>query len=496
MIFLKIDKKNIFNKKNILLIAGFALLITFITMFFLTMAQPDYWHFMDTGSYLSRSFFAVEKGFFQELPYWNYGYNYISFEIYPPFFFIVSTAFFYLLSLIGFPSIYWAFFAAFISSYFVGFFLSWKVSRKAAIAFLLVAGNIFTLGMLVLMGFNIKLFAFNLCFPAIAFLLANRTKLKFDWKIFALFSITLAILFATHFYLFILFSLFYLGILFQNKAFKGLLAFVFVPVLTFPYFISFVSFLMNPIGVNDIPVTFIGFSLNFYIIIFLAFIALFLIKREIFMIPLALLAGIFVLNLNGISLLSNLEMHSTALFLLGIICYYAVEEAWKAISKIKKVSHKKILKKASWTLLFLMLIVNFVYFVPRIEKVNLFNNPDYKQLLEFGELESVFFVGDVEEMDIFIGPYTSFQTFNFHNFSVNDWAVIGRSSKNFDKDKSEFLLAIKENNCEKVDEMIKTMEIKTLALKNLPGSFPCNYTVIADLGAFKILQNNKKVEVK
>ena len=69
------------------MVVGFVLLAAFIANFFLTMSAPGYWHFTDIGAYLSRSFFAIEKGFFADIPYWNHGYGYVSFEIYPILFF-------------------------------------------------------------------------------------------------------------------------------------------------------------------------------------------------------------------------------------------------------------------------------------------------------------------------------------------------------------------------------------------------------------------------
>jgi len=479
---------------SFLLLAGFLLLAVFLTNFFTVMSGQGYWHFMDIGAYLSRAFFAVDKGFFAEIPYWNYGYGYVSFALYPPMFFLASTAIYSLLSLTGFSSVYWSFFLAFLASYVFAFALTWKISKRNVLAYLLTVGNFFSLGLLVLMGFNTKIFAFNLAFPGIAYLLDKRKKLELSTKAIAGFSILLAAIFASHFFLFVTFSLLYLGIALQNRKalLRNLVPFVFVPILTLPYFASFFSNVFASVSGTGIASMAIGMSLNFYTVIFVAFVLLFLASREWLLAPLAVIAGLAALNLNTlVPVLANFEVHSSALFFLGIIAYYAVN--WrlpKAIDFVKNL----VPARPSWVsrqnillgLLFALLLINIPYFAPRIEAANLFNNEEYRPLLEFGELESVFFVADLEGKDRFIMPYVSYQTFTFHNLSVNDWFPVGPSYTKFSKDREVLVRALKQADCPKVVEMAEKMQVKTLVIKNLPEGFSC-LPVEEELGPFKVL---------
>ncbi len=477
------------KKEQVMLIAAFFLLIAFIALFFIAIFSANYWHNMDIGAYLARSFFAVEKGFFVEIPYWNYGYGYVSFSLYPPFFFVVNSALFGLFSLFGLNSFYFSFGTTFLLSFFIGFALCWKTARKNALAFLLATGNFFSLGLLVIIGFATKIFAFNLCFPAIAYLLDKRKSIEFNAKTIAAFSIAMPVFFASHFFLFVLFSILYLSIILQEKKTRllGLIPFVFVPLLSFPYFIQFVPSLASSAASASISTGGVGLSLNFYTGIFVLFIALFLIVRERILAPLAIMSACFALNLHAaIPVIRNFETHTATLFFLGIICYYLASAGAERIS----LSAKKTipLKKQSILLglLFALLLFNFFYFPQRIEKANLFNNPEYKQLLAAGEMPSVFFVTDLKQEDKFIGAFVAFQTFHFHNYSVNDWFPVGPSHERFAADEEKIVNAFKQADCLEIGRMIEKMRIKTIVVKNLQPDFPCKLSLHSDLGAFKI----------
>jgi len=503
------------GKRALLLLLGFALLCAFISCFFFTMSQPGYWHYMDIGAYLSRSFFAAERGFFSEVPYWNYGYHHYPFEVYPPLFFAATAAMHGAFALAGFDSVYWSFFAAFLLSYAFAFAMAFKLSRKSALAYLLTMGNFFSLGLLVLIGFNTKIFAFNICFPAMVYLLDRRKSLNLGKKSLAGFSVLLPALFASHFFLFIVFSIFYLGILLQNKKalLRGLVPFVFVPILTLPYFISFFSSLSGSMSTTAVPASLIGMAFNYYTAIFVLFMALSIIVREWFLAPLALISALGALNLNAVfPILANLELHAAALFFLGIISYYAVNfdfigaitgrgakakgPAWAKGGKAKRAPAGFRLKPPAWltreralfALLFFLLLFNFAYFPKRIEAVNLFNNPDYRPLLEYGELKGVFLAADLDGKDRFIMPYVSYQTFNFHNYSVNDWFPVGRSYSEFKADRDKIVEAMKSGDCAEFSRMIQKMRLETIVVKNLQGGFSCGFRTIFDAGKFKVLE--------
>ncbi|MCX6799382.1 MAG: hypothetical protein NTW59_04800, partial [Candidatus Diapherotrites archaeon] len=474
---------------SLLLLAGFLLLAAFITCFFARMAQPDYWHFMDIGSYLDRSFFAIDRGFFSEVPYWNYGYHNLPFAVYPPFFFAVNVLVFHAMSLFGAASVYWSFFATFLLSYAFAFAATWKLSRKSTLAYLLAAGNFFSVGLLVLMGFNTKIFAFNLCFPAVAYLLDRRKNLEFSNKSLAAFAVLFSVLFASQLFIFLLLCLLYLCILLQNRKslLKGLAPLLLVPLLTFPYFASFVLSLGTTLSTTQLPPN-VGLSLNMYTAILALFLLLFVAAREFFLAPFAALSALHILNLgNFIPLVGQLEAHSTTLFILGITCYYIVNHGFRINAKLPAALPQWLNRQnALFSLLFALLALNFFYFAPRIEKANLFNNPDYKPLLGFGELPSVFFVADMNGADKFIMSYVSYQTFKFHNLSVNDWFLSGSAHAAFEKDKEALLGAFRQNDCNTVRLMIEKMGLRTLVIKNMPATGACGLRLTADMGAFKV----------
>ena len=89
------------QKRFFLMLACFLVLIAFLAYFFLVMGSQNYWHDMDIGSYLARTGFTIKYGAFQEVPNWNYGYDYVLFRLYPPFFFLAAAAAFFLFSAFG-----------------------------------------------------------------------------------------------------------------------------------------------------------------------------------------------------------------------------------------------------------------------------------------------------------------------------------------------------------------------------------------------------------
>lgn len=481
------------SRKDVLLIAGFLLLLAFITHFFLIMADPGYWHFMDIGAYLSRTFFAIEHGFFVEVPYWNYGYGYVTFAVYPPLFSAVNVALFHALSLVGIPSIYWSFFVTFLLSYAFALIATWKISKRAGLVYLLTVGNFFSVGFVVLMGFYTKLFAFNLCFPAIVYLLERRHNLELGRREVAAFAVLLSVLFASQLYIFAVFTIFYLSMLLQNRKalLPGLVPFAFVPILTLPYFSRLVSFIVSRLGTSAMHASMTGgLAFNYYTAIFVLFVLLFLVVRELWMAPLAAIAALCALNLNAaVPILAKVEMHAFSIFFLAIICYYLVTYDFsKQLGMQPRLPSWLSREKALFALLFVLLVLNFPYFAPRFEQVNLFNNAEYGPLLEFGELESVFFVADLDGRERYVMPYVSYQTFKYHNYSVNDWFPVGEAFEAFDRDRKVLVEALGQNDCGEVERMVEKMQLRTLALKNLPAGFSCNLEMVADLGAFKVLR--------
>jgi hypothetical protein len=207
---------------------------------------------------------------------------------------------------------------------------------------------------------------------------------------------------------------------------------------------------------------------------------------------LGILAAIFALNLNGlVPIVRSLETHTATFFLLGVICYYFVN-----FDLVGKLGLRGKIKMPAWVGrrnvlvagLFALLLLNFVYFPGRIEQANLFNNPDYKELLEFGELEGVFLVADIDRIDGSISPFVSYQTFKFHNFSVNDWFPVGRSHAAFVKDRDAVVEAVKAGNCNAFGLLIEKMQLKTIVLKNAPDDFSCGLKLEANLGKFKVFK--------
>ena len=139
--------------------------------------------------------------------------------------------------------------------------------------------------------------------------------------------------------------------------------------------------------------------------------------------------------------------------------------------------------------LFAVLALNFFYFPERIEKANLFNNTEYRPLLEYGELESVFFAADLHGEDRFIMPYVSYQTFKFGNYSVNDWFPMGEAHAAFAADQRKVVSALRERDCNTLKALVGKMQLRTLVIKNLPAGDYCGMKVDADLGAFKVLSS-------
>jgi len=478
------------QKRFFLMPACFLVLIAFLAYFFLVMGSQNYWHDMDIGSYLARTGFTIKYGAFQEVPNWNYGYDYVLFRLYPPFFFLAAAAAFFLFSAFGFQSVYIAFSAAFLAAYFFSFIAVWKISEKNLPVFLLVFGNFFCMGLLVLIGFITKLFAFAICFPAMVFLLEKRKNLDLGKKEIALIGVLLAVLFAAHLLFFILFSIFYASLVLAQKKIKWkcFASFALIPLLTLPFFISFVSNIGGALGRQIGTQAFLSFGVNFYTLIFLLFLAVCIIAREKWMVPLAAITALLVFNLNeAIPVLEKFEAAVTALFLTGIIAYFLVNydfgEKISFLSKIRiSVSRQNLLA----VLALFFVFWNFFYFAQRIEQVNLFNNPDYRELLSNGELESVFAVVDAEQEDRFIGAFVSYQTFTFGNYSVNDWEYYEARPAGFQADEQSLIDSIKQNNCSEFFAVLEKMQVKTLAVKNLPEGFGCGTLAGKKLGAFTV----------
>jgi len=482
-----------YGKFSFLMLAGLVLLVAFLFNFFSVAGMPGYWHTGEIGSYLTHSFFIIDKGFFAEIPYWHNGYGLVLSALYQPLFFLTNLVLFNAFSLLGFPSIYWSYAFTIMFSFIFAFAATWKISKRNSLVFLLTMGNMVSLGLLVLTGIVTKVFAFNIAFPGIIYLLEHRKKLEMTRKEIAAFSLLLAAVFASHLYVFLMLLILYLGVLLQNRRawLRGLIPIAMVPVLTLPYIVRFVPAFFDVASTTPIEAIPLGLSLNFFMATFVAFLVLFAIVRELYLLPLAGVAAVFALNLNGfIPLVSSMRGNFTILFFIAIIFYYLLNYDFAKAFKIKARFPNWLTRESFLVmLLFFLLVFNFTYYAPRIASQNLFSNSEYKDLLEFGELESVYFVADLaEDRDPMLKNFIVFQTFRFRNYTVNAWFPLGKSHIEFSKDEAVLVEALREGNCPKILEMVEKMNLKTLLVKNWNQGIECGLVEQAKIGNFTVLK--------
>jgi len=494
---------------SLLMLAGLVLLLAFFANFFLEMSAPGYWHSGEIGTYMTHSFFAIDQGFLAEIPYWHHGYNFVPSALYQPMLFLSNAALFHAGSFLGFESIYWTYFASLMLSYLFAFVVTWKMSKRNLLVFLLTVGNFVSLGLFVIVGATTKIFAFNICFPGVIYLLDKRNSLEMTWKEIAGFSVLMAAVFVSHFFIFIFFALLYLGVILQNKKarLRGLIPFAIMPILTLPYLLYFVPAMLNalktPLWASPIGL------FNVYTMVFVAFLLLCAIVREWYLVPIAALVAIVALGINR--LIPTFTIHSLVFLCLAIIFYYAANYdlkrfglgvrtgAWASKGPGGWVSKGSGLRTRAWAsrqnilalLLFALLALNFFYFAPRIEKANLFYNQEYRELAEYGEFESVFFLADLakeDEATTFLTIYLTYQTFTYRNYSTNAWWPLGDSHLKFSKDREIIVQALREGDCETINSMAEKLGLQTIVVKNLPESFSCSTPIDAEIGKFKVLK--------
>lgn len=128
----------------------------------------------------------------------------------------------------------------------------------------------------------------------------------------------------------------------------------------------------------------------------------------------------------------------------------------------------------------------------RVFEANMMAMPEYKELFGYGELESVFYLADLEAEEkwdaLFLYQYLSYQNFYFHNYSVNGWWQMGDVHLEFLQDDKILRNAFRESDCQTLRSMSERLGLKTIVVKNLPANFSCDIPVDARPGRFVVFK--------